>query len=277
VEAAEEVGFRLVTMRGRVLLARALARAGERDAAARELQQVAEAADRAAARMIRVEAEAAAGALGMELTPVEAEADVVRSKIVPLGERLVTSLFADVRGYSALSASEPPAELAERMGALFRFARLTLERHGGIVDKFAGDAIMATFNVSGARVDHCEQALEAAFTLRDRAALMDLSLGIGIAVGPAVLAKGSSGENLSVSGVATNLASRLQAIAGRSEVLVSEDVHRRVRGWLAERRVAAEREELQLKGFDDHQVAYRIRAPEGEPSVSSSPAQPSGA
>jgi class 3 adenylate cyclase len=277
VEAAEGVGFRLVAMRGRVLLARALAGAGEGDAAARELQQVAEAADRGTARMIRAEAEAAAGALGMELAPVEAEADVVRSEVVPLGERLVTSLFADVRGYSALSASEPPAELAERMGALFRFARLTLERHRGIVDKFAGDAIMATFNVSGARVDHCEQALEAAFTLRDRAALMDLSLGIGIAVGPAVVARGSSAENLSISGVATNLASRLQAMAGRSEVLVSEDVHRRVQGWLGERGVAAEREELQLKGFDDHQVAYRIRDPEGEPSVSSSPAPPSDA
>jgi adenylate cyclase len=146
------------------------------------------------------------------------------------------------------------------MGALYRFARLAVERQDGIVDKFAGDAVMATFNVAGARVDHCVQALNAAFTLRDRAALMDLPLGIGIAVGPAVLGRGASDDNISVKGVATNLAARLQAAAGESEILLSADAYRRVRSWLAERGVPAEREELALKGFEEPQVAYRILA-----------------
>jgi class 3 adenylate cyclase len=120
---------------------------------------------------------------------------------------------------------------------------------------------MATFNVSGARVDHCVSALEAAMTLRDRAAAMDLGVGIGIAVGPAVLAKGSDEANLTVRGVATNLASRLQGKARSGEILLSEEAHRRVESRLAERGLAAERELLELKGFDEPEAAYRISPP----------------
>ena len=118
---------------------------------------------------------------------------------------------------------------------------------------------MATFNASGVRLDHCVEALEAAFTLRDKAALTDLPVGIGIAVGPAILAKGASEDNIAVRGAATNLAARLQAAAGGGEIVLSEEAHRRVERWLAERRVEVMREELTLKGFDRPQVAYRIR------------------
>jgi adenylate cyclase len=147
------------------------------------------------------------------------------------------------------------------MATLFRFARTAVEQRGGVVDKFAGDAVMATFNVTGARVDHCVSALEASITLRDRADVMGLGVGIGLAVGPAVLAKGSDEGNLTVRGVATNLASRLQAKARRGEILLSDEAHRRVASWLAQHGVTAEREELALKGFDEPQVAYRINAP----------------
>jgi class 3 adenylate cyclase len=110
-------------------------------------------------------------------------------------------------------------------------------------------------------VDHCVSALEAALVLRDRAAAMDLGVGIGLAVGPALLARGSSHDNLTVRGVATNLASRLQGKARKSEILLSGEAHRRVEGWLAQHDLAAERELLELKGFDEPQVAYRIAAP----------------
>ena len=261
VDAATETGFRLAELRGRVLLARALGAAGEREAAARELRQAADQAAAAEANLIRAEAQAAAGSLGVELPPSEAVPEAAPPEDVGLGERLVTSLFADVRGYSQLISAEPPDELSERMGALFRFARTAVERHGGIVDKFAGDAVMATFNVTGARVDHCVLALEAALVLRDRAEVMDLGVGIGLAVGPAVVARGSSADNVTVRGVATNLAARLQAKAQKSEILISGEAHRRVESWLAHHDIAAEREMLELKGFDDPQVAYRIAAP----------------
>jgi class 3 adenylate cyclase len=261
-EAAAETGFRLAELRGRVLLARALDAAGDRDAAARELQETAERAVAAEANLIRGEAQAAGDSIGIELPPAGSLSEDERSQdVVPLGERLVTSLFADVRGYAELISAEPPAELSERMGALFRFARTAVERQGGIVDKFAGDAVMATFNVTGSRTDHCVSALEAALVLRDRAATMDLGVGIGLAVGSAVLARGSSNENLTVRGVATNLASRLQGKARKSEILLSDEAHRRVETRLAERGISAERELLELKGFEEPQVAYRIAPP----------------
>jgi adenylate cyclase len=262
IDAAHGTGFRLAELRGRVLLARAFADAGDEDGAASELRDVGEEAAAIGALLIRTEADEVADSLGIALVPVPAPADGHRGgELLPLGERLVTSMFADVRGYSELVSAQPPAEMGERMSALYRFARTAVEREGGVVDKFAGDAVMATFNVSGARVDHCVSALEAAMTLRDRAAAMDLGVGIGIAVGPAVLAKGSDEANLTVRGVATNLASRLQGKARSGEILLSEEAHRRVESRLAERGLAAERELLELKGFDEPEAAYRISPP----------------
>jgi class 3 adenylate cyclase len=262
VDAARDAGFRVAELRERVLLARALGESGDREGAERELRAVAGEADRIQARLVRAEADAAAGSLGIALPPAaEMAAREPGEEVLALGERLVTSLFADVRGYSELLSAAVPAELGERMEALFRFARTAVERHGGVVDKFAGDAVMATFNVTGSRVDHCLSALEAAMTLRDRAEAMDLGVGIGIAVGPAVLARGSGEGNLTVRGVATNLASRLQGKARRSEILLSADAYRRVEGWLAERGIPAEREELELKGFHEPEAAYRIGPP----------------
>ena len=158
----------------------------------------------------------------------------------------MTSLFADVRGYSELMSSQPPDHMSDRMAALFRLARAAVEQHGGIVDKFAGDAVMA--------------ALQVALALRDRAEAVGLGVGIGIAVGPAVLARGFSDDNVNVMGVATNLAARLQVKARSGEVLLSDEAHRRVQPWLAERSIAAQREVLELKGFAEPQVAYRVGA-----------------
>jgi class 3 adenylate cyclase len=128
------------------------------------------------------------------------------------------------------------------------------------VDKFAGDAVMATFNASGARLDHTEQALEAALALSGKASLLDLGVGIGIAVGPAVVAQGADGANVSVLGTTTNLAARLQAVAERGEVILSEEAYRRVAGWLTKRGLAAAREEIELRGFDGAQLAWRLTA-----------------
>ena len=121
---------------------------------------------------------------------------------------------------------------------------------------------MATFNVSGTQVDHCVRALEAALGLRDKAELTGLRVGIGIAVGPAILGRGASADNIAVTGVSTNLAARLQAAARAGEVVLSDEAYLRVRPWLGERGLLAAREELELKGFDGAQVAYRIAAPQ---------------
>src|SRR5439155_939526 len=82
-------------------------------------------------------------------------------------------------------------------------------------------------------------ATEAALALRDKAALMDLPVGIGIAVGPAVVARAVEGANVSVLGSVTNLAARLQTAAAGGEILLSDEAYRRVESWLRERGLGA--------------------------------------
>jgi class 3 adenylate cyclase len=106
---------------------------------------------------------------------------------------------------------------------LHRWAAAEVGKRYKIVDKFAGDAVMATFNAAGARLDHAVLALEAALALRDKAALMDLPVGIGIAVGPAVVTRSVGDANVSVLGPTTNLAARLQSAAAGGEILLSDE------------------------------------------------------
>jgi adenylate cyclase len=166
-------------------------------------------------------------------------------------------MFADVRGYTAMVGARPPVEMVDLVGTYQRWAAQEVERHLGVVDKFAGDAVMATFNVSGDQVDHAAHALKAAQALRDKAGLLGLPVGIGIATGSAVVGTLKTGANLSVIGETTNLASRLQSQAAAGEVLLSEESYRRVRDA-----VNATPEELSLKGFDRPVAAYRIPAPQ---------------
>ncbi len=249
---SERRGYRLVAWRARILAAEAL----EDE---RELAAVMSEADDESAVLVRDAARAAAERLGLTL-PDPRPPSTPEPELVRAGERLVTSMFADVRGYTAVAAATPPADLADRVSALYRWAAAEVDRHHGFVDKFAGDAVMATFNATGTRLDHAVDALEAALALCGKAALLDLGLGVGIAVGPAVVGRTVSGGNLSVLGTTTNLAARLQTAAAAGEIVLSDEAHRRAAQWLAEHGLKAIPESLELKGFDGPQPAWRLSA-----------------
>ena len=255
-------GFRLVEWRARILAAEALAHGGSRQEAEHELAAVAAEATAASAVLVRDSARAVAERLGVaipELAEPPSTGDGAEPEIMHAGERLITSLFADVRGYTALASAAAPADLADRIKTLHRWAAAEVSRHHGFVDKFAGDAVMATFNASGTRIDHATQALEAALAVSGKAALLDLGLGIGIAVGPAVVGRTVAGGNMSVLGTTTNLAARLQTAANAGEIVLSDEAHRRAANWLAERGLEAVPQALELKGFDEPQPAWRLR------------------
>ncbi|HYW29801.1 MAG TPA: AAA family ATPase [Gaiellales bacterium] len=260
--AAGERGFRLAEWRAGILAAEAVARAGDRQAAERRLDLIAGLAADSAAGLIVASAKAAARSAGV----VVPEPDVASAhrdgepEFVTAGERMVTVLFADVRGYTRMASATAPADLADRVAALHRWAAAEIGRRNGLVDKFAGDAVMATFNATGSSVDHTRDAVEAALALAGKAALLDLGVGIGVAVGPAVVGRTVSGANISVLGSTTNLAARLQAKAGAGELLLSEEAYTRVHGWLGERQLATAPEVLELKGYDQAQPAIRLRA-----------------
>jgi class 3 adenylate cyclase len=90
---------------------------------------------------------------------------------------------------------------------------------------------------------------------------MDLPVGIGIAVGPAVVTRSVGDANVSVLGQTTNLAARLQSAAAGNEIVLSDEAFRRVAAWVRERGLAVDSEVLELKGFDGAQPAHRVRAP----------------
>jgi class 3 adenylate cyclase/tetratricopeptide (TPR) repeat protein len=257
-----ENGYRLEELRTSIVLAQAVA-GSDAGAAQRILQATVAAAGEADAVLLVRAAIAEAQRLGMALAdapqisakPLEhlpQPADVDAGQQV--GERLVTVLFADVRGFTELSAQRAPADIADRIATLQRWTLLAVERHHGIVDKFAGDAVMATFNATGWHVDHTRHALEVAVALVESTARLGLEMGVGIAVGPAIVGRLAEGANVSVLGPATNLASRLQAAAQAGEILMSDDAYARVRDSLPPVITGVEPTTLDLKGFA-HPVA----------------------
>jgi class 3 adenylate cyclase len=253
-------GFRLVEWRARLLVAEALAQLGRPHDAEEELRIVVVAADAAGAVLIADSARRVAESRGLSLPRSTPSTFRAVPEVMLAGERLVTSMFADVRGYTALTATTPPAEMAERITTLYRWAAAEVSRHHGVVNKFAGDAVMATFNVTGTRIDHAREALEAALALSGKAALLELGVGIGLSVGPAVVGPKTADGDIMVLGEATNLAARLQTAAEAGEIVLSEEAHRRVAAWLGEHGLEAMREPVELKGFDGPQPAWRLRA-----------------
>jgi class 3 adenylate cyclase len=193
-------------------------------------------------------------AIGVELSPTTVRQEAPSQA----EERVVTVMFADVRGYTRMVTNEAPADLVDKVSSFHRWAQKEVERHHGVVDKYAGDAVMATFNVSGARLDHTLQALQAALAIRDKANAGGLPVGIGIAVGAAVVGSLIAHANISAIGEVTNLASRLQGQAAAGEVLLSQEAYKRTRDWLAQRSMHLTEESLTLKGFPDLVSAHRL-------------------
>ena len=247
-------------------LAEAEFRSGDVDGAQKRLVSTVAEAEAAGAHLAARLALDVALNLGIEVALPPPRFDEATAPRFAPGERLVSVLFADVRGYTEMSGQRAPADVAERIASLQRWATQEVQRRHGIVDKFAGDAIMATFNVSGQSVDHTVQALRAALAIIDKAALAGLPVGAGVAVGPAVVGNLAESANLSVLGEVTNLASRLQAHAAAGQVLVADEVYRRAKDWLEQQRIPVEQAELELKGFSAQVVAYAVRTAVPEPA-----------
>ena len=259
LESFTAAGYRPDAARTLLVLASAVADKDPTMAQA-NIREAARIAEEVGYTTILREAESAMRALGGELAKAEAPSRDVSEESAP-GERLVTVLFADVRGYTAITGAIAPSDLADRVAALQRWATSEVARHHGLVDKFAGDAMMATFNVSGSTMDHAVHALQTGLALRDKAAMLGLPLGLGMATGAAVVGRMARGANLSVLGETTNLASRLQSQAGPGEIVLSDEAHRRVAAWLADRTIPVEPTTMTLKGIEGETVAFRLPAP----------------
>ncbi len=151
----------------------------------------------------------------------------------PVEERkLATVLFADLVGSTALGGSQDPERTRATLNRFYDAMAAEIERAGGTVEKFAGDAVMAAFGAPAALEDHAERALHAALAMRHRLRTLfegELSLRFGVNTGDVVVGRPREGSSF-VTGDAVNVAQRLEAAAAPDEILVGERTASLVRG-----------------------------------------------
>jgi class 3 adenylate cyclase/predicted ATPase len=146
--------------------------------------------------------------------------------------RLVTVLFADLVGFTRLSESRDSEEVRELLTRYFDVCRTLVARHGGVVEKFIGDAVMAVWGAPVANEDDAERAVRTALELVTAVAALgedvgahDLQVRAGVLTGEAAVTLAATGEGL-VAGDLVNTASRIQSVAQPGTVLVGETTRR---------------------------------------------------
>ncbi|MGH2971765.1 MAG: AAA family ATPase, partial [Gaiellaceae bacterium] len=141
--------------------------------------------------------------------------------------RVVTILFADLVGFTALSESRDSEDVRSLLTSYFDTARLVIGRYGGTVEKFIGDAVMAVWGAPTAREDDAERAVRAALDLVEAVSALDAGLRAraGVLTGEAAVTLGAEGQGL-VAGDLVNTASRVQSAAEPGTVLVGESTRR---------------------------------------------------
>jgi class 3 adenylate cyclase/tetratricopeptide (TPR) repeat protein len=177
--------------------------------------------------------------------------------------KTVTVVFCDLEGSTALGEQLDSEALREVMSRYFEEMRDALETHGGVVEKYIGDAIMAVFGLPRIREDDALRAVRAAAEMKRRLAGLNseverrwgvtLKNRTGVNTGEIVAGDAASGQRL-VTGDTVNVAARLEQAAGAQEVLIGEPTFRLVRGSIEVEPVPP----LELKGKAERIAAYRL-------------------
>ena len=179
--------------------------------------------------------------------------------------KVVTIVFSDLKGSTAMGEKLDSESLREVMTRYFDAMRAELEQHGGVVEKFIGDAIMAVFGLPKLHEDDALRAVRAAAAMQKAQAVLNdelerhwgvrLTVRTGVNTGEVVAGDPTTGQRL-VTGDAVNVAARLEQAAGAQEVLLGDLTYRLVRDYVDVEEV----EPLELKGKSQPVPAYRLVA-----------------
>ena len=181
----------------------------------------------------------------------------------PAERRLVTVMFIDLVGSTALSTRLDPEDFRELIGCYHAHATAAVERAGGFIAKYMGDGVLAYFGYPQAHEDDPERAIRAGLELTGSVqglaspAGTALAIRAGIATGLAVvgdLPGRRAAQEWAVLGETPNLAARLQALAEPNSVVIAETTRRLVGGLFDCRDLGP----VQVKGFPEPVRAYRI-------------------
>ena len=153
----------------------------------------------------------------------------------PVAERrLVTVLFADLVGFTTATEGRDAEDTRELLTSYFELSRRVIERYGGTVEKFIGDAVMAVWGAPVANEDDPERAVRAALELVEAIPTLDPGLvaRAGVLTGEAAVTLGADGQGM-VAGDLVNTASRIQSAAEPGQVLVGEATRRATEAAIA--------------------------------------------
>src|SRR6185436_2904534 len=142
--------------------------------------------------------------------------------------KLATVLFVDLVDSTALVGAVDPEVVRRRVREYFDEASACIEQHGGTVEKFAGDAVMAAFGVPRTHEDDAQRALRAAFAVMEKVRGLGLEARIGVEAGEVVV--DDTASSTFATGEAVNLAARLQQSAGPGEIVLGPVVRRLAAG-----------------------------------------------
>jgi class 3 adenylate cyclase/tetratricopeptide (TPR) repeat protein len=186
---------------------------------------------------------------------------------IPLERKIVSVLFVDLVGFTGLAEKLDPEDIRRLLDPYYAQVREELERYGGTVEKFIGDAVMALFGAPTAHEDDPERAVRAANAVREAVTRLrtedapELRVRIGVATGEAVVAIGAiraSGEAMA-HGDVVNTAARLEAGAPVDGILVDERTYRAARFQIDFHPAPP----LRAKGKADPISVWEVVAPRG--------------
>jgi class 3 adenylate cyclase/tetratricopeptide (TPR) repeat protein len=202
------------------------------------------------------------------LRPLRERREQARRRLAVEQRKLVTVLFADLVDFTVLSRRLDAEDTRAVVRAYFDRWQDVITAHGGTVEKFIGDAVMAVFGLHQAEEDDAHRAVRAALAMAatlpelneqlGRQYAVSLRMRVGIDSGDVVVSTldERAGHDFVVVGETVNRASRIQSAAPVDAVLISADTHRQVRGWFSVER----QEALALKGIDGPVTTYLVRS-----------------
>jgi class 3 adenylate cyclase len=194
-------------------------------------------------------------------TPGTAPAAEMPTQTSPVAERrLVSILFVDLVGFTTASEQRDAEDTRDLLSRYFDLAREVVDRHGGTIEKFIGDAVMAVWGTPTAHEDDAERAVRSALQIVEDVAGLDptgpaLQARAGVLTGEAAVTIGAEGQGM-VAGDLVNTASRLQSAAAPGTVLVGEATYRAASGAISFEEAGAQH----LKGKESPVPAWRAVA-----------------
>jgi adenylate cyclase len=176
----------------------------------------------------------------------------------------ITTLFADIRGFTHFSESLSPEDLVKVLNRYLAVSAEAVLKEEGTIDKFLGDALMAWFNAPIPQTDHTLRAVRAALGIRDAVNALHhelppeyhLQFGAGIHMGDAVLGLIGTEKRLDYTAIgdSVNTAKRIQENAGPGQILISQSAYERVKGHVEVRQM----DPIQAKGKSQVVHVYEV-------------------